>query len=137
MILRSREFQHLGIIFVPASDSQSRMIAPQCSRAFSSIATPKHRMMVSPNIRWITAEGLAVQTISVTNAVAKIPDGACLLIGGFMAVGTPERVIDEIVRQGKRGLTVICQRHGAARRRLTHRCQARRPGGRQPYRPQP
>jgi acetate CoA/acetoacetate CoA-transferase alpha subunit len=48
-----------------------------------------------------------VQTISVTNAVAKIPDGASLLIGGFMAVGTPERVIDEIVRQGKRGLTVI------------------------------
>jgi acetate CoA/acetoacetate CoA-transferase alpha subunit len=29
------------------------------------------------------------------------------MIGGFMAVGTPERVIDEIVRQGKRDLTVI------------------------------
>ena len=36
-----------------------------------------------------------------------IPDGASLMIGGFMAVGTPERVIDEIVRQGKRSLTVI------------------------------
>ena len=36
-----------------------------------------------------------------------IPDGASLMIGGFMAVGTPERVIDEIVRQGKRNLTVI------------------------------
>jgi acetate CoA/acetoacetate CoA-transferase alpha subunit len=29
------------------------------------------------------------------------------MIGGFMGVGTPERVIDELVRQGKRGLTVI------------------------------
>jgi acetate CoA/acetoacetate CoA-transferase alpha subunit len=29
------------------------------------------------------------------------------MIGGFMAVGTPERIIDEIVRQGKRDLTVI------------------------------
>jgi acetate CoA/acetoacetate CoA-transferase alpha subunit len=48
-----------------------------------------------------------VQTISVEEAVAKIPDGASLLIGGFMAVGSPERVIDEIVRQGKRELTVI------------------------------
>jgi len=48
-----------------------------------------------------------VQTISVEDAVAKIPDGASLLIGGFMAVGTPERLIDEIVRQGKRDLTVI------------------------------
>lgn len=36
-----------------------------------------------------------------------IPDGARLLIGGFMGVGTPERVVDEIVRQGTRDLTVI------------------------------
>jgi len=36
-----------------------------------------------------------------------IPDGAKLMIGGFMGVGTPERVIDELVRQGKRNLTVI------------------------------
>jgi acetate CoA/acetoacetate CoA-transferase alpha subunit len=48
-----------------------------------------------------------VQTITVEEAVAKIPDGSSLLIGGFMAVGTPERTIDEIVRQGKRELTVI------------------------------
>jgi acetate CoA/acetoacetate CoA-transferase alpha subunit len=48
-----------------------------------------------------------VQTISVEEAVAKIPDGASLLIGGFMAVGTPDRMIDEIVQQGKQELTVI------------------------------
>ncbi len=36
-----------------------------------------------------------------------IPDGASVMVGGFMAVGTPERLIDEIVRQGKRELTVI------------------------------
>jgi acetate CoA/acetoacetate CoA-transferase alpha subunit len=48
-----------------------------------------------------------VQTITVEEAVAKIPRGATLAIGGFMAVGTPERLIDEIVRQNKRDLTVI------------------------------
>ncbi|MBV9248964.1 MAG: 3-oxoacid CoA-transferase subunit A [Acetobacteraceae bacterium] len=48
-----------------------------------------------------------MQTISAEEAVATIPDGASLLIGGFMAVGTPERLIDEIVRQEKRHLTVI------------------------------
>jgi acetate CoA/acetoacetate CoA-transferase alpha subunit len=48
-----------------------------------------------------------MQTIPVEAAVAQIQDGASLLIGGFMAVGPPERVIDEIVRQGKRELTVI------------------------------
>src|SRR5262245_35375031 len=36
-----------------------------------------------------------------------IPDGASLMIGGFMAVGTPERLVDELVRQGKRDLTII------------------------------
>ena len=48
-----------------------------------------------------------MRTTSVADAVAKIPDGASLMIGGFMGVGTPERIVDEIVRQGKRGLTVI------------------------------
>jgi len=48
-----------------------------------------------------------MQTISLEKAVAMIPDGASLMIGGFMAVGTPERIIDELVRQRKRDLTVI------------------------------
>ena len=48
-----------------------------------------------------------MKTISLEQAVAMIPNGASLMIGGFMAVGTPERVMDEIVRQGKRDLTVI------------------------------
>ena len=36
-----------------------------------------------------------------------IPNSASLMIRRFMGVGTPERVVDEIVRQGKRDLTVI------------------------------
>jgi len=48
-----------------------------------------------------------MKTISVSDATALIPDGASLMIGGFMGVGTPERVIDDLVRQGKRNLVVI------------------------------
>ena len=48
-----------------------------------------------------------MRTISAEEAVAEIEDGASLLVGGFMAVGTPERIIDEIVRQGKHELTII------------------------------
>lgn len=48
-----------------------------------------------------------MRTLSLEESVALIPDGASLMIGGFMAVGTPERVIDEIVRQKKRDLTII------------------------------
>jgi acetate CoA/acetoacetate CoA-transferase alpha subunit len=36
-----------------------------------------------------------------------IPDGASLMIGGFMAVGSPERLIDALVARNARGLTVI------------------------------
>ena len=43
----------------------------------------------------------------VSEAGAAIPDGAVLMIGGFMGAGTPPRLIDELVRQGKRELTVI------------------------------
>jgi len=48
-----------------------------------------------------------MKTISLEAAVALVPDGASLMVGGFMGVGTPGRVIDELVRQGKRELTVI------------------------------
>lgn len=40
-------------------------------------------------------------------AAAMIPDGATLLIGGFMGVGTPERLIDALVARGAKGLTVV------------------------------
>jgi acetate CoA/acetoacetate CoA-transferase alpha subunit len=48
-----------------------------------------------------------MKTISLHDAVEMIPAGASLMIGGFMGVGTPEPIIDEIVRQKKRDLTVI------------------------------
>jgi acetate CoA/acetoacetate CoA-transferase alpha subunit len=48
-----------------------------------------------------------MKTVSSEEAVSVIPNGATVMIGGFMGVGTPERLIDEIVRQGKRNLTVI------------------------------
>jgi acetate CoA/acetoacetate CoA-transferase alpha subunit len=48
-----------------------------------------------------------MKSVSVEEAVALIPDGASLMVGGFMGVGTPERLIDELVRQGRRDLAII------------------------------
>jgi acetate CoA/acetoacetate CoA-transferase alpha subunit len=48
-----------------------------------------------------------MKTVSVEDAVGLIPDGASIMIGGFMGVGTPERLIDEVVRQGRRNLVII------------------------------
>ncbi|HTN50180.1 MAG TPA: 3-oxoacid CoA-transferase subunit A [Burkholderiaceae bacterium] len=48
-----------------------------------------------------------MQTTTLQQAVGHIPNGASLMIGGFMGVGTPEGLVDELLRQGKRELTVI------------------------------
>ena len=48
-----------------------------------------------------------MKTITAREAVGQIRDGATLMIGGFMGVGSPERLIDELVRQSRRNLTVI------------------------------
>jgi acetate CoA/acetoacetate CoA-transferase alpha subunit len=48
-----------------------------------------------------------MKTMTLQDAVASIPAGASLMIGGFMGVGTPEPLIDELVRQNKGDLTVI------------------------------
>jgi acetate CoA/acetoacetate CoA-transferase alpha subunit len=47
------------------------------------------------------------KAINVSKAAEMIPDGASLLIGGFMGVGSPHKVIAELVRQGRKDLTVI------------------------------
>jgi acetate CoA/acetoacetate CoA-transferase alpha subunit len=45
--------------------------------------------------------------ISAAAAAALVPDGATVMIGGFMAVGSPERIIDALVARGARDLTII------------------------------
>ena len=41
------------------------------------------------------------------HATELIPDGAVCLIGGFMGVGSPHRLIDAMVRRGVKNLTVV------------------------------
>ena len=48
-----------------------------------------------------------MRAVSVEEAVAMIPAGATVMVGGFMGVGTPERLLDEVVRQQKSGLTIV------------------------------
>jgi acetate CoA/acetoacetate CoA-transferase alpha subunit len=48
-----------------------------------------------------------MKTLALERAVEAIPEGASLMVGGFMGVGTPEPIVDELVRQRRGGLTVI------------------------------
>jgi len=47
------------------------------------------------------------KTVKASDFVETIADGSTVMVGGFMAVGSPCRLIDELVRQGKKDLTVI------------------------------
>ena len=48
-----------------------------------------------------------MKAVSAEEAVAMIPHGASIMVGGFMGVGTPERLLDELVRQRKSDLALI------------------------------
>lgn len=47
------------------------------------------------------------KTISPQAAIDLIPDAATVMVGGFMGGGSPARLIDELVRQRKKGLTLV------------------------------
>lgn len=48
-----------------------------------------------------------MKTAQAAGIAELIPDGATLMIGGFIGAGTPQRLIDELVKRGRRDLTVI------------------------------
>jgi acetate CoA/acetoacetate CoA-transferase alpha subunit len=47
------------------------------------------------------------KALTPAEAAALVPDGATVMIGGFLGVGSPRRVIDALVARGAKGLTVI------------------------------
>jgi len=50
--------------------------------------------------------------MTAQEAVAGIKDGASIMVGGFMACGTPEILIDALVEKGVKNLTIICNDAG-------------------------
>lgn len=50
--------------------------------------------------------------MTAQEAVAGIQDGASIMVGGFMACGTPEILIDALVEKNVRNLTIICNDAG-------------------------
>jgi acetate CoA/acetoacetate CoA-transferase alpha subunit len=50
--------------------------------------------------------------ISVEEAISKVQDTDTVMIGGFMSCGTPEILMDEIVKRGIKDLTVIANDTG-------------------------
>src|SRR5277367_1829361 len=46
-------------------------------------------------------------SLSPAAAADLVPDGAVVMIGGFMGVGSPERIIDALVAKGAKRLTIV------------------------------
>src|SRR6478752_7878775 len=55
---------------------------------------------------------------SIGEALQGIADGACVLIGGFGTAGIPAELIDALIEQGARDLTVVNNNAGNADRGL-------------------
>lgn len=51
-------------------------------------------------------------------AIADLPDGATILVGGFGLCGIPENLIEAVCRKGTRNLTVISNNAGVSERGL-------------------
>lgn len=52
------------------------------------------------------------KTITINDATKLISDGDTVMVGGFMANGTPEKLIDALVEKGVKNLTLICNDAG-------------------------
>lgn len=52
------------------------------------------------------------KTITIKDAAKLINDGDTVMVGGFMANGTPEKLIDALVEKGVQNLTLICNDAG-------------------------
>ncbi len=47
------------------------------------------------------------KTVSMDEALASVQDGMTLMIGGFLACGTPHKIIDALVEKNVKNLTII------------------------------
>jgi 3-oxoadipate CoA-transferase alpha subunit len=52
---------------------------------------------------------------NVADALADVQDGACILLGGFGAVGQADALIDGLIEQGASDLTVVANNAGSGR----------------------
>src|SRR5260370_25340764 len=74
----------------------------------SAAGLHQHHRHVRPFIDRLPAGVSVMRAVSVEEAVAMIPPGASIMAGGFMGVGTPERLLYGVVRPRNTDLSVIC-----------------------------
>ncbi len=65
-----------------------------------------------PNVAYIrnllTSTKHMEKIITIDEAASKIKDGMTVMVGGFLSVGSPNKIIDAILASGVKNLTLIC-----------------------------
>ena len=67
--------------------------------------------------------------ISIEEAVSKVKDGMTIMVGGFLANGTPNKIVDALAKSGVKNLpgqrsrSIDCQQTSKETFRVTHRDQ--------------
>lgn len=51
---------------------------------------------------------MVARITTLEEAICHVRDGMTIMVGGFLGVGTPEGLIDALVRKGVKDLTLIC-----------------------------
>lgn len=96
-------------------------MAPAFARASASFsiaarrvlpAAPAARSCIGPQWLSLRAASSGKVVSSADEAVADIPDGATLCVGGFGLCGIPENLLDAVVKKGVKGLTAVSNNAG-------------------------
>lgn len=81
--------------------------------------------------RYLLRKGLAMinKIMTADQAVAGVEDGMTIMVGGFLGTGSPEAIMDALVRKGVKHLTVIGNDGGLAEGQPAGSLAAKTPRG--------
>ena len=65
--------------------------------------------------------------MTADEAVAGVKDGMTIMVGGFLATGSPEVLMDALVRKGVKHLTVIANDGGLDAGQCDYLCSSQSP----------
>lgn len=83
-----------------------------CNSRFKKQTNKWIVLLQKMNKLYILGRGKMNKIKSIDEVLEFIKDGQTIMFGGFLAVGTPERIIDGIINKGVKDLTIICNDSG-------------------------
>lgn len=83
-----------------------------CNSRFKKQTNKWIVLLQKMNKLYILGRGKMNKIKSIDEVLEFIKDGQTIMFGGFLAVGTPEKIIDGIINKGVKDLTIICNDSG-------------------------